>query len=111
MNYQELMAKLQANAEAFVKPGFVDVDGIGRIYVRKRTVAEFEAMAEAKEGETNKFGIGLSRLLCDENGRRFSEEEQKALAEVLAIQPQEIFHKLIAASDGTKKEETKEAGN
>jgi hypothetical protein len=112
MNYKELMANLKANAQSFAKPAMIEVPNIGKIYVRKRTIAEFEAMAELKDsGTEGKFAGSLARLLCDEAGQRFPPEECKELAKLLALQPEAIFHSIVDAADGGEKLEAKDGGN
>lgn len=112
MNYKDLMTALQARADEFAKPVGIDVDGIGRIFVRKRTVAEFEAMADMEDKGQGKFALALSRILCEESGARFQPEQRDALSVVLARQPEHTFHDIMNASDGLKKEEdAKDSGN
>ena len=104
MNIDDLLAKLEANAEQFAKPTAVEVTGIGTVYVRRRTVGEFEEMAAVNGAEpSGKFGPALARLLCDENGARLPAEYRDRLAALLARQPETVFHQLVEASDGTEK--------
>lgn len=121
MKLEELLARLEENAQTLVKPVPLTLAGIGTIYVRKRTVKEFEEMAQVRAAERDKpvdpeaaatvnvglFGPSLARLLCEEDGKRFSPEQEAALAAVLAKQPEEIFHRIIEATDGQIKDPAK----
>ena len=51
MKLEELLAKLEENAQFINKPVTVMLPGIGNIYVRKRTVKEFEEMAAVRVAE------------------------------------------------------------
>lgn len=116
--FENLLARLQENANAAVKPIAVEIPGIGKVYVRKRTVLEFEEMAEfrkslqedSEEGgaKLGLFAPSLARLLCDEAGNRFTADEEKQLAAILVRQPEDVFHAILAASDGTNTKEVKE---
>lgn len=97
---EELLASLEANAERASKPVAIEVDGVGTMYVRRRTVAEFEDMATVNGNEPGgKFGPALARLICDESGTRLPQEHRDRLAELLARQPEAVFHKIIGAAD------------
>jgi len=112
MNYKELMAALQVRADEFAKPIAVDIEGIGRIFVRKRTVAEFEAMADMEDKGHGKFAPALARIICEGSGARFPAEQRDQIAALLALQPEATFHTIISASDGTgKQEDAKDEGN
>lgn len=112
MTAEELIAALQANADRFEAPVAVEVANVGTVYVRRRTVAEFEAMAELKVQEGGgKFGPALARLLCDEHGQRYPGEVADKLSKVLQRQPETVFHALIEAADGTKAAEAAASGN
>ncbi len=106
MNIPELLAALQANADKAHRPIAVPVEGIGTIYIRRRTVVEFEELAAAKEepvvNGSGKFGPALARLLCDENGDRFPPEHRDQLARLLAVQPEAVFYQIRDAADGTE---------
>lgn len=110
MSPEELIAAFEVNATT-VKPVAVLVPNVGTVYVRKRTIDEFEELAgtgeENVEGEPPKkrFAPSLASMLCDENGHRYPDEVQKKLAELLSKQPHEVFTTLVEASDGKKKEE------
>lgn len=108
MDLNDLMAKLEANAVKAHQPVAVEIDGVGTMYVRRRTVLEFEQMASLIEaGEAvnghGKFGIALERLITDEKGDRIPEKHRERVAGLLASQPESVFHKLLAAADGTEK--------
>lgn len=104
MDIELLKTALKANAEKAHKPIAVEVAGV-TIYVRRRTVSEFEQLAAVAEaGQMNgsgKFGPALARLLTDENGDRLPAEHSKELGHLLADQPESVFHQLLAAADGT----------
>lgn len=109
MNIQELMARLEDNASNQSKPVSVQIDGLGTIYVRKRTVREFEEMASVNRDKdvtgmskepNGVFAPSLSRLLCDEKGARFPAEHADQLVDLLAKQPEDVFHAIINATDG-----------
>ena len=109
MDITELLKKLEENTTV-IKPVAVDVPGLGTLYIRRRTVFEFEQMSTLKTGESagenGVFAPALARLLCDENGQRFGAEHEATLISLLAQQPEEVFHKLIEATDGrTTKED------
>lgn len=118
MSPQELIAALESNAERTRKPVAITYDGIGTLYVRRRTVAEFESMADLKpeigaDGKpmkTEQFGPALAHLLCDEEGNRFDAETTKVLAKLLSSQPDELFHRIVEASNGGPKPKEDEAG-
>lgn len=108
MDVKELLKRLEENAAVLLKPVQVEIEGIGTLYVRRRTVLEFEQMSRLAEGEQAKNGMfapAVVRLLCDEEGHRFNEKDQAALAAALSRQPEHVFHKLIEASDGRAKKE------
>lgn len=121
MNLEELIARLEENAQTLVKPVPLTLAGIGTIYVRKRTVKEFEEMAQVRAADRDKqiddkgvglFGPSLARLLCDENGKRFLPDQEAALAVVLAKQPEDVFHKIVDAADSqAKPSEESTSGN
>lgn len=115
MNIEDLKTALKANAEKAHKPVAVEVPGVGTIYVRRRTVTEFEQLAAIAEGQVNgsgKFGPALARLLTDENGDRLPAEHRQELGHLLADQPETVFHQLLAAADGTADlEKAAEPGN
>lgn len=115
MKLEELLAKLEENAQFITKPNTAVLPGIGIVYVRKRTVKEFEEMAAVRAAERNKegqdskdaktdpvglFGPSLAQLLCDEQGNRFSAKDEAALAAILAKQPEDVFHAITEAADG-----------
>jgi hypothetical protein len=85
---------------------------VGTIYVRRRTVLEFEQMAalkaQADAGSLGIFAPSVARLLCDEEGKRFSPNVEAALAELIAKQPEDVFHQIVNASDGGPKPITTE---
>lgn len=111
MKVEELLARLEANASAAQQPVQIEIPNVGMIYVRKRTVLEYEQMAtlkaqtEASGQDTGLFAPSVARLLCDENGKRFDLTTEAALAQLLARQPEEVFHAIINASDGVRKVE------
>lgn len=110
MKLEELLARLEENAQSVVKPVALPLAGIGTIYVRKRTVKEFEEMAQVRAADKDKpvgedkgvglFGPSLARLLCDEDGKRFPPDQEAALAAALAKQPEDVFHRIVEATDG-----------
>lgn len=116
MQVEELLAKLEANASAAQQPISVEIPNVGTVYVRKRTVWEYEQMAtikaqtEAGGQDTGLFAPSAVRLLCDENGKRFDLKTEAALAQLLARQPEDVFHLIVNAADGVRKveEPTKE---
>lgn len=107
MNIDDLFTALKDNAEKAHKPIPVPIDGLGTIYIRRRTVVEFEELAAASKEDpepvngAGKFGPALARLLCDENGDRFPLEHRDKLAHLLAAQPEAVFYQLRDAADGT----------
>lgn len=114
MQVEELLAKLDANASSISKPIAVPIENVGVLYVRKRTIEEFELMAgikeptedAAKSGATKTgalFASSVARLLCDEEGRRYPLDVQAKLLVLMEKQPEEVFHALIAAADGKRK--------
>lgn len=111
MDITELLKKLEENTTV-IKPVAVDIPGLGTLYIRRRTVFEFEQMSTLKTGEgagkNGVFAPALARLLCDENGQRFGSEHEAVLVSLLAQQPEEVFHKLIEASDGRTAQVSKE---
>ena len=113
MTIEELLQRLQENAATAAKPVSVVLDGIGTVYVRKRTIREFEQIASLKLNENKDvagmFAPSVARLLCDEEGNRFPEEHAATLAALIAAQPDDVFQKIMEATDGTakKKEEVK----
>lgn len=114
MKVEELLAKLEENASATQRPNTVEIPNVGTIYVRKRTVLEYEQMATLQKqveagGQTfGLFAPSIARLLCDENGKRFDINTENALAELLSRQPEDVFHAIINASDGERKVEPTE---
>lgn len=116
MNYEDLVASLNQNAEKTLRPVSLTLPGIGTVYVRKRTVLEYEqmsdmrkAVAEGASEELKPVGVlatSLARYLCDEEGKRFTFEQQKTLAEVLSKQPEEVLQRILGATDGDGKEDT-----
>ena len=115
MQVEELLAKLEENASAAQKPVTVEIPNVGTVYVRKRTVLEYEQMAtlqkqvEASGQDNGLFAPSIARLLCNEEGKRFDIKTENALAKALAGQPEEVFHAIVNASDGVRKlEETVE---
>lgn len=112
MKVEELLAKLEENASATQKPNTVEIPNVGTVYVRKRTVLEYEQMATLKAGaggqDNGLFAPSIARLLCDENGKRFDINTENALAELLARQPEDVFHAIVNASDGERKVEPTE---
>lgn len=112
MKLEELLAKLQDNAATAAKPVAVEVDGVGTVHIRRRTVLEFEQIAALKltenKGPAGIFAASLARLLCDEEGNRFPAAEADTLAALLSQQPDDVFQKLMEATDGGKKETTVE---
>lgn len=117
MDFQALVEGLEQVA-ANVKPIPVPIPGIGTLYIRKRTVLEYEEMSdirrlfsdednESSEKKPGMLAISLARLLCKQDGSRYSLEEQKKLAPVLAKQPEDVFHKLLNASDDNPVENIK----
>ena len=118
MKIEDLVARLESNAVAASTPVQVDVPGLGVLYVRKRTVKEFEAMASisgANSDEKNEIGVfgpSIVRLLCNEDGTRFTASEEKLLGPLLSKQPEDVFHAIVEASDGnSRKVEATESGN
>lgn len=111
MKIEELLARLDANASALAKPVAVEIPNVGTMYVRRRTVLEYEQMATLKtQAEAGKLANGLfapsvARLLCDENGNRFDAATEDALTQLLSRQPEEVFHIIVNASDGVRKVE------
>lgn len=112
MNVEELLEKLEANASATQLPVSVEIENVGTIYVRRRTILEFEQMQTLKTstdgGEIGVFAPSIARLLCDETGKRFPLNVEGALADLLAKQPEDVFHKIINAADGNPKPPTAE---
>lgn len=118
MEFDDIVKSMETNA-ATVRPIKVDVPGIGALYVRRRTVLEYEQMSdvrlafnqETEDGEqtpTQKTGIlaaAVARLLCKEDGSRFTSEQEQQLAVLISKQPDGVFHALINASDGKQEEE------
>lgn len=104
MNVEDLLAKLEENAGTVERPISVDVPGVGTLYVRKRTVLEFEQMATVREANVDSpngfFAPSVARLLCDEQGKRFPLDVQERLVGLLARQPESVFHAIINAADG-----------
>lgn len=104
MNVEELLANLEKNADAVVRPNSVDIPGVGVLYVRKRTVLEFEQMAAVREANADSpngfFAPSVARLLCDEQGKRFPPDVQERLISLLARQPESVFHAIVNAADG-----------
>lgn len=104
MNTDEMLAALEANAARTRKAVQVDVTNVGTLFVRQRTIGEVEDMASIQDGA--KLARALARLLCDEDGNRYSEEVQARLADVLTRQPDSVLHLITAAADGKKDEAT-----
>jgi len=114
----DLIARLRVSAATVASPILVEVPGLGALYVRKRTVKEFEDMAivgKPKDGDPEYSGVFASsivRLLCDETGKRFTVQQEAVLIPLLAKQPEAVFHAIVDASDGTAaKQKAEEPGN
>ncbi|MCC6489144.1 MAG: hypothetical protein IT364_16715 [Candidatus Hydrogenedentes bacterium] len=104
MDIEELLKQLEVNAGTVERPIAVAVPGVGTLYVRKRTVLEFEQMATVREANADSpngfFAPSVARLLCDEQGKRFPLDVQERLIALLARQPETVFHAIVNAADG-----------
>lgn len=104
MDVDDLLKQLEINAGTVERPISVTVPGVGVLYVRKRTVLEFEQMAAVREANADSpngfFAPSVARLLCDEQGKRFAPDVQEKLIGLLARQPEAVFHAIINAADG-----------
>lgn len=122
MEFDAFVKSLEQNAST-VRPIAVEVAGIGTLYVRKRTVLEYEQMSDVRkaffkeetEGEEEspekKSGIlaaSVVRLLCKEDGTRYEPLQEQKLAALFAKQPDDVFHALINAADGKNTKEIQE---
>ncbi len=104
MTFEELKAALAANAERVRAPIPVDLDGVGIVYVRPGTIADFEELGKNPTPDSeSRFGRGLARLMCHENGERYSPQDVIDLGTLLLGQPEEMFQKIKAAATGEKK--------
>ena len=101
MDADKLVAALAANAERARKPIAVELKGVGTIYVRRRTVAEFESDSAdaAKEGDSV-LSRTIAALICDENGKRYDEDVVSQLVELFAKQPDDIWREVMRAANG-----------
>lgn len=121
MEFEDLVKNLETNA-ATVRPVKVTVPGIGTLYVRKRTVLEYEQMSDVRVAMANKdkeqeaagqstveksgiLAAAVARLLCKEDGSRFTSDQEQQLAVLISQQPDNVFHAIINASDGKQEEE------
>lgn len=116
MNPEQLLAAFERNAERKGTPKSVEIEGIGTVFVRLRTVKEFEEMAQAepdKQGDEGpgRFALALARMLCDESGNRYPLDIQSRLADLLARQPERVFRQITEAADAGEKAPEDSAGN
>ncbi len=107
MDYlDELLASCEARAAIVEKPIAVEVDGIGKFFVRPRLVAETEAMDEAvHDGDVNRIARGIAALVCLPDGSRIEVAKRNQFAAVFARLPLADMIALGTAASGEKKKD------
>lgn len=107
MDFQDLLKRFQDNVARTSRARKLEIPGVGLMYVRRRTVLEYEQMndlrrklREGKADTAGVLGISLARLLCDENGNRFGDDEEIELGKVIARCPEEVMNMILAVADG-----------
>lgn len=114
MDIAALMKALETNAAKTREVLPVDVPGIGKLHVRRRTILEFEKtkdVALEPGDDVGAFARGLATLLCNEQGERYPEDMVESIAELLAKQPQAVFQQLVNVADGASKKELAEGNS
>lgn len=102
-NIQDLISALKANAERVARPVPVNVDGIGTMYFRPRTVEDVSRIAEGQSAP----GGALAGMMCKEDGSRYTAEEMAEIAPLLAKQPEDL---IVAVGRAMGAAEDTEAG-
>jgi hypothetical protein len=101
MDTQTLKAAWRAKNARTEKAVAVEIDGVGKMYVRLLHVADADAISElAKAGDGDAYATVMAGLLCDEHGKRLSPEERAEWAQIFAGATWEDYLALSGAARG-----------
>jgi hypothetical protein len=99
MNREEMIAVMEQTAAE--KPTAITIKGWGVVHVRAITVEEVEEQADdvADKNDKTRIARAAARLLCDEDGKRIFNPENKEDIALLSKQPWNKLRLLISTGD------------
>ena len=82
------------------KPRAVTIKGIGQIHIREISIAEIDAqIADGENGSKWSTARGACRLLCDENGERLLDPDDKTHVAKMAKLPLRVLRAINKAAE------------
>lgn len=100
MKLEDVMAAMRLTAVPKPKP--VEVNGWPKLYVRAVTTGEVDEETELEdkaEGKKVRLARGAARVICDAEGKRIFDPENKEHIALLQAQPWSMLQKVLAVVD------------
>lgn len=99
MNRDQLLAAMDGLADE--KPKAVHIKGLGDVHIREITIGEIDAQIKDNEDKKDRAGVarGACRLLCDEEGKRLLDPDNKDDVAKMAKLPLRVLVAINKSAD------------